>query len=148
MTSAPKSAMTVVATGPAMKLAASITRRPSRKRLTRETAGRPPGRLPGCCSLESRLALRRPVLLVGGEYRRAAGGRGRPVEHVGHFLPGLVVRHRAVLLQRRLVLVDLVEVVDAFVLLILQDVEAVAAGLVALGAERVHLDGLEEPRLA
>src|SRR5262245_47000433 len=127
MTCAPKSAMTVVATGPAMKLAASITRMPSRKRLTRETAGR--------CSRASRLALRRPVLLVGREDGRAARGRGRPIEHVGHFLPGLVVRHRAVLFERRLVLVDFVEVVDVLVLPILKNVEAVAARLVALGAE-------------
>src|SRR5262245_42661681 len=133
MTFAPKSAMTVVATGPALKLAASITRMPSRKRATRRSR---------------RLALRRPVFLVGGEHGRAARGRRRAVEHVGYFLPGLVVRHRAVLLQRRLVLVDLVEVVDVLVLLVLQHVEAVAAGLVTLGAERVHLDGLEEPRLA
>ena len=47
-------------------------------------------------------------------------------------------------LQRRLVAVDLVEVVDVRVFGVLQDVEAQAAGLIALGAQRVHLDGFEE----
>jgi len=50
-------------------------------------------------------------------------------------------------LQRRLVAVDLVEVIDVRVLLIVQHVEAQAARLILLGAEGVHLDRLEiEPR--
>src|SRR6202022_2638903 len=47
-------------------------------------------------------------------------------------------------LPRGLVLVGLVEVVEVRVLLVLQHVEAQAARLVALRAERVDLDGLEE----
>ena len=42
------------------------------------------------------------------------------------------------------VAVDLVEVETVLVLLILQNVEAHAAGLVALGADRVVLDRCEE----
>ena len=47
-------------------------------------------------------------------------------------------------LQRRLVLVDLEEIVDVRVLLVLQHVEAQAPRLVPLRAEGVHLDGLEK----
>ena len=47
-------------------------------------------------------------------------------------------------LQSGLVLVDLVEVVDVLILRILEHIEAQAAGLVPLRAERVHLDRLQE----
>jgi hypothetical protein len=58
MTSAPKSAMTVVETGPAMKLAASITRMPSRRRAMVKAP--PLGRL----SPEAAMGMR-----TGKEYR-------------------------------------------------------------------------------
>jgi hypothetical protein len=47
-------------------------------------------------------------------------------------------------LEGGLVLVDLVEVVDVGILGVLEDVEAKATRLVPLGAEGVHLDGLEK----
>src|SRR5262245_25712206 len=88
-----------------------------------------------------------PVLSVRREDRLTPGRRGRAVERVGRGAPGLIVRRGAVSLERGHVLVDLVEVVDVLVLLVLQDVEPEAARLVALGAERVDLDRLEEPPL-
>ena len=44
----------------------------------------------------------------------------------------------------RLVQIHFVEVVDVLVRVVLQHIEADAAGLVPLGAERVHLDRFEE----
>src|SRR5688500_13373360 len=44
-----------------------------------------------------------PVPLVGGEHRRAADGLGGARERVGHRLPRLVLRHRAVVVEPRLV---------------------------------------------
>src|SRR2546422_115249 len=54
------------------------------------------------------------------------------------------MRRRAMSLDRRLVAVDLHKVVDVLVLPVLQDVEAQTPRLVALGADRVDLDRLEE----
>src|SRR5262249_32227292 len=73
-----------------------------------------------------------PVGAGGREDRPAAGRLGGAVEHVGDPAPDRVVRRVAMRLQRRLVLVHLVEVVDVLVLLVLQHVEAQAARLVPL----------------
>src|SRR5690348_295474 len=54
------------------------------------------------------------------------------------------MRRLAVLFERRLVTIDLVEVIDVLVFLVLQYVEAVAARLVLLGAERIDLDRLQK----
>src|SRR6266446_82903 len=92
----------------------------------------------------------RPATLLGpvsGGCREdglAARRLGRPVQRVGDGLPLRVVRHLAMRLERGLVLVDLVEVVDVLVLLVLQDVEAETVLLVPLGAERIGLDRFEE----
>src|SRR5712692_1354198 len=74
MTSAPKSAMIVVDTGPAMKLAASITRIPSRRRAM--VRAPPVGR-----SVTRRGDRMRP----GKEYRDSLRGGRRD---------GILVRHR------------------------------------------------------
>ena len=58
------------------------------------------------------------------------------------------MRCRAMRLERRLVFVDLVEIVGVLVLRVLQHVETGAARLVALGAEGIDLDRLEEIRRA
>src|SRR5882762_2577523 len=50
-------------------------------------------------------------------------------------------------LQRRLVLIDFVEVVSVLVLRVLQHVEPETAGFVPLGAQGVDLDRLEAPLL-
>src|SRR5262245_9116671 len=85
-----------------------------------------------------------PVAAGGREDRRAAGRLGGPVQRVRGRPPHGVVRHGAMGLQRGLVTVDLEEVVDVLVLLVLEHVEARAPRLVPLGAERVHLDRLQE----
>src|SRR5262249_23846522 len=61
--------------------------------------------------------------------------------------PGLIVRRCTMRLERRHVLVDLVEVIDVLILLVLENVEPEATRLIALGAERVDLDRLEETLL-
>src|SRR5215470_2647616 len=71
-----------------------------------------------------------PVGTVGGEHGLAARGLSRPVQRVGGGAPDGVVRSGAMRLERRLVLVHLVEVVRVLVLLVLQNVESEAAGLV------------------
>src|SRR5207244_4876760 len=58
--------------------------------------------------------------------------------------PDGVVGRRPMRLQCGLVPVDFVEIVDVLVLCVLKDVEAHAARLIPLGAERVHLDRLQE----
>jgi indolepyruvate ferredoxin oxidoreductase alpha subunit len=63
------------------------------------------------------------------------------VAHAAVLCPSFYQVRRAVRLQRGLVLVHLVEVVGVRVDLVLQHIEAIASGLVALGAERVRLDG-------
>src|SRR5882762_6832027 len=88
-----------------------------------------------------------PVGAFGRENRRAAGRGRRTVKRVGGGAPHRVVGRRAMGLERRLVLVDLVEVVGVLVLRVLQHVEPETAGFVALGAQRVDLDRFEEPLL-
>src|SRR5258707_710658 len=58
--------------------------------------------------------------------------------------PDRVVRRRRMRRQRRLVPVNLEEVIDVRVLLVVQDVEAQAARLIPLRADCIHLDRLEE----
>src|SRR5262249_44680863 len=88
-----------------------------------------------------------PVGAVPREDGLAAGRSRRSVQRVGRGAPGLIVRRCTMRLERRHVLVDLVEVVDVLVLLVLENVEPEAARLIALGAERVDLDRLEETLL-
>src|SRR5262245_6637964 len=98
----------------------------------------------GCVPLEAPPSIRRrelglaPVGAVGGEHGLAARGLSRPVQRVGGGAPDRIVRSGAMRLERRLVLIDLVKVVRVLVLLVLQDVEPEAAGLVPFGAERVR----------
>src|SRR5579862_4059857 len=103
-----------------------------------------PGRRHGPKSFGAGNLLLEPVIRRGGEDRLATDGFGRAVERVGGGAPDRVMRRGAMRLQRGFVLVDLVEVVGVLVLRVLQDVEAGAAGLVALGAERIDLDRLEK----
>src|SRR5205823_10610867 len=74
----------------------------------------------------------------------APGRLGRTVQRVRRGAPHRVVRRGAMRLDRRLIAVDLVEVVDVRVLLIVQHVEAHAARLISLGAESIDLDRLQE----
>src|SRR5262245_13673403 len=85
-----------------------------------------------------------PVPALLREHGLAADRLRGAVEGVGRRAPHRVVRRRAVRLERGLVLVHLVEVVDVLVLRVLQHVEPQTAGLVLLRAERVDLDGLQE----
>src|SRR5438093_3972378 len=79
-----------------------------------------------------------PVLRIAREHGLAPRRLRGAFQRVGRRAPLRVVRRRPVRLQRRLVLVDLVEVVRVGVGGIFKDVETAAAGLVALGAERVR----------
>jgi len=54
------------------------------------------------------------------------------------------MRRGAMRLQRRLVAVHFVEIIDVRVLLVVQHVEAQTARLVPLGAQRIHLDRLQK----
>src|SRR5262245_61294768 len=97
-----------------------------------------------------------PVLIErsGGMTSPVCAGRGKdgltpdrlggPVEGVGCRAPDRVVWRGAMRLERGLIRVYLVEVVDVLVPLVLENVEAEACGLVALRAEGVHLDRLQE----
>src|SRR5262245_56056547 len=85
-----------------------------------------------------------PVWTLLREHGLAADGLRWAVEGIGRRAPYRVVRRRAVRLERGLVLVHLVEVVDVLVLRVLEHVEPEAAGLVLLRGERVDLDGLQE----
>ena len=81
----------------------------------------------------------------GREDRLAPDRLGGPVEGVGHGAPHRIVRRGPVGLQSRGARVDLVEVVDVLVRLVLEHVEPETARLVALRAQGVHLDGVQEP---
>jgi len=70
---------------------------------------------------------------------------GGAVQGVGRGAPDGIMRCGAVRLQRRLVAIDFVEVVDVRVRCVLEHVEAQTARLIPLGAEGIGLDRLEEP---
>src|SRR6185312_15959639 len=85
-----------------------------------------------------------PVLRGRRKHGRAPRGLRGAVEGVGGGAPRGVVRHRAMRLECGLILVDLEEVIHVRVLLVLEHVEAVTRRFVALGAERIDLDGFQE----
>src|SRR5204863_7717221 len=70
----------------------------------------------------------------------------RAIERIRRGAPDRVMRRGAMRLQRRFVPIDFVEVIDVRVLLVVQHIEAKAARLVPLGAERIDLDRLQEAR--
>src|SRR5438270_7699757 len=90
-------------------------------------------------------ALTLPVPGCGWKYSLAARRLRRAVQAVCGRAPDGVVGRRPMRLQRRLVPVYFVEVIDVLVLPILKDVEAHAARFVPLRAEGIDLDRLEEP---
>src|SRR5687768_18541662 len=95
MTSAPKSAITVAATGPAMKFAASITRMPASRLATQQSAPRQ--------VRHQRARPERPrlgVLAVHDLVGEHADLGGRDPHHVAHFMSEAAAGVTAVL-QRR-----------------------------------------------
>src|SRR5262245_24682415 len=85
-----------------------------------------------------------PVLRVARKHGLAPCWLRRAVERVRGGPPRGVVGRGPMRLQCRLVFVNLVAVVRVRVALVLQHVEAIAPGFVALGAERVLLDRRKE----
>src|SRR5580700_3251294 len=81
-----------------------------------------------------RSAFAQPVVGRRGKYRIAARRLGRAVQGIGGRAPDRIVRCGPMRLQRRLVPVDLKEVIGVRVLLVVQHVEAKAARLILLGA--------------
>src|SRR4051794_31286330 len=90
------------------------------------------------------LLLLAPVATGSGEDSIAADCLGGGLQGVGGGAPDRVVWRCPMRLDRGFVLVDLVEVEGVGGRGVFQDVEAQAAGLVALGAECVDLYCLEE----
>src|SRR5882724_9608463 len=118
-------------------LEAQVSGRPGRGSRSGGAATPPP-------SPFSRFLRLAPVATLPGKDGGAAHGLRGPIEHICHATPHGIVRHGPMGLEGGLVLVDLIEVVDVRLLRVLQDIEAEAARLVTLGAERIHLDGLEK----
>src|SRR5262249_50282667 len=85
-----------------------------------------------------------PVIRCRRENSIAADRLGRAVERVGSGAPHRVMRRRAGRFERRLVAIDLVEIEGVRLAGILQYVEPGTARFVALRAQRVDLDCLEE----
>src|SRR5262245_16030196 len=87
-----------------------------------------------------------PILRVAREHGLAPGRLRRTVERVRGGPPRGVMGRGPVCLKRRLVFVDFVEVVRVRVAFVLEHVEAITPGFVALGAERVLLDRRQKAR--
>src|ERR1051325_7223727 len=94
----------------------------------------PPFSLIGRAAGRSGLLVAGPIAGVGREDALTAGRLGRAVERVGGGAPDGIMRRGPVRLQRRLVAVYFIEIIDVGVLPVVQHVEAQAARLVPFGA--------------